>query len=118
MFNLISKIQAASLGQIGEGSNLLLKSNIYDETSSTFNWMEVFNFGAQVLFLVAAIACFVYLVMGGVTMITSEGEAAKKAKARNQIVFAAIGLLVVGAAFAIWRLILAVVGMSDLKTGF
>ena len=121
MFNLVSKVQAVSLGQIGGDTNLLLKEDapIYNASQGSFNWQNLFNFVAQTLFFISAIACFVYLIWGGINMITSSGETAKKEKARNQIVFALIGLLIVGAAFAIWRLILHIVGVDNsLSVGF
>ncbi|MFH2019425.1 MAG: hypothetical protein ABII80_02330 [bacterium] len=55
--------------------------------------------------LVAAIATFLYLVLGGVQWITSSGEKEKVKEARDKITHAIIGLTIVAAAWAIYLLV-------------
>ena len=50
---------------------------------------------------VGGLIAVVYIVIGGINYITSNGDAAKIAKAKNTILYALIGLLVAALAFAI-----------------
>ncbi|MBI2405256.1 hypothetical protein HYV22_03710 [Candidatus Gottesmanbacteria bacterium] len=57
------------------------------------------------LFILAFLMSLFYLLTGGVAWITSEGDKANLEKARNKITHAIVGLIVVAAAFAIFRLV-------------
>lgn len=118
MLQLVKQVQAQTLGKIGEGTSLIQNSEIYD--SGEIQWGALLQRGVTIFFFIAAIACFVYLLWGGYLYITSSGEPSKTAQARDKIIYAAIGLLVVAAAFAIWRLVLNVVGINPdaINTGF
>lgn len=127
MFNIIQQVQAADsggststgtgLGKIGDGTNLITESGIYDE--GKIEWAVLMGTIAQILFFAAAVASFFFLIWGGITFITSSGEAAKKSAARNRIVYAAIGMLITAAAFAIWKLVMTVAGAGGgLNPGF
>lgn len=66
--------------------------------------------------MVAVILAFVYLLYGGLSMITSEGDAAKKATARQRMTWAAIGLLIFAGSWAIFNLITTVAfGGTDVE---
>ncbi len=55
--------------------------------------------------LVAGLATFLYLLLGGLKWITSQGSKDKIQEAKDQITNAIIGLAIVASAWAIYRLI-------------
>lgn len=57
------------------------------------------------LLILAFLLSLFYLLTGGVAWITSEGDKANLEKARNKITHAIMGLIIVAAAFAIFRLV-------------
>src|SRR3990172_10968358 len=57
------------------------------------------------LLIVAALLAFFYLILGGIQWITSGGDKAGMEAARNKITHAIVGLIVVGAAWAIMILV-------------
>lgn len=108
------------LGKIGESSFLVGtagKTGTAIYSNGVINWAALVSLVAQVLFFVAAVATFIFLIWGGLTFITSEGDSGKKAQARNRIMYAAIGMLVTACAFVLWRLILSVIGVEELTPG-
>ena|SRR3989344_4260745 len=54
-----------------------------------------------VLFIVAFIFAFMSLIIGGISWISSAGDKGKLEEARNRIVHALIGLIIVGSAWAV-----------------
>ncbi len=66
----------------------------------------------SVAFIVAAIATFVYLVIGGIEWLTSGGDKTNIEKARNRITAALIGLAIVAASYAIYILVLDFFGID------
>ena len=73
------------------------------------------GWGIQILFLVAGLVAFVYLLLGGIKWITSGGDKGAVEGARNQIIQALIGLIVV---FAAWGLIVLVETLTGIGLGF
>jgi len=65
----------------------------------------------QLIFLVAGIIAFLFLLLGGIKWITAGGDKGKVEEARNQIVQALIGLLIVVAAFALMLFFQEVTGI-------
>lgn len=59
----------------------------------------------NVLLIIAAIASFVYLVLGGLQWITAGGDKGKIEEARNRITGALVGLAITAAAWAIFLLV-------------
>lgn len=59
----------------------------------------------QLLFLIAALATFLYLVMGGIQWITSGGDSKKTEAAGKQITNALIGLAIVAVSWAVMALV-------------
>ncbi len=57
------------------------------------------------LFILAFLMSLFYLLTGGLAWITSEGDKANLEKARNKITHAIVGLVIVAAAYAIFKLI-------------
>lgn len=64
------------------------------------------------LLIVAALLAFLYLVLGGIQWITSGGDKAGMEAARNKITHAIVGLIVVGAAWAIMILVQQFLGIT------
>ena len=55
--------------------------------------------------IITSLAALIFLVLGGVTWVTSGGEKAALESARNKITHAIVGLVVVASAWAMWLLI-------------
>ena len=62
----------------------------------------------NIVFTVAALITFFYLVWGAINWITSGGDKGKVEDARNKITAAVIGLLILAASWAVFQLILNV----------
>ena len=65
-----------------------------------------------VLFFLAGLLAFFFIVTGGIAWITAGGDAKAAASARDRITAAVVGLLVVVAAFAITLILSQVFGIS------
>lgn len=63
-------------------------------------------------FIFAFVAAFFYLLIGGFNWITSGGDKAKLEAARNQITNALIGLIIVGAGWAMMSLVGGFLGIE------
>lgn len=72
---------------------------------------------AELLLIVAAIAAFLFLIIGGLQWITSGGDKAGMEAARNRITAAIIGLIIVAAAWAIMLLVGEFIGVNILSGG-
>lgn len=64
------------------------------------------------LLIIAALITFVYLILGGIQWITSGGDKAAMEAARNKITHAIVGLVIVGAAWAIMMLVQNFLGIE------
>lgn len=67
------------------------------------------------LFIVAFLLAFFFLVTGGIQWLASEGDKAGLEAARNKITHAIVGLIIVGAAWAIMTLVAQFFGMDLTK---
>ena len=54
---------------------------------------------------------FIYLLLAGISYITSNGEPAKTAAAQKKIIYAIIGMVVIGLSFAVLSLIETIFGI-------
>ncbi|MBI2405255.1 hypothetical protein HYV22_03705 [Candidatus Gottesmanbacteria bacterium] len=64
------------------------------------------------LLIIAALLAFLYLILGGIQWITSGGDKAGMEAARNKITHAIVGLIIVGAAWAIMILVQNFLGIT------
>lgn len=64
------------------------------------------------MLIVAALLAFLYLILGGIKWITSGGDKAGMEEARNKITHAIVGLIIVGAAWAIMTLVQNFLGVT------
>ena len=67
-----------------------------------------------ILLIIAALLAFLFLVMGGIQWITAGGDKAGMETARNRITHAIVGLIIVGAAWAIMLLVQSFLGITIL----
>jgi len=65
-----------------------------------------------VLLILSALIAFFYLIMGGISWITSGGDIASMETARNKITHAIVGLIIVGAAWAVMILVQNFLGVQ------
>ena len=64
------------------------------------------------LFIAGFLLAFVYLLVGGIGWITSGGDKTKLESARNQITNALVGIIVVGSAYALAKLVALFFGLN------
>ncbi len=69
------------------------------------------------LLIIAALLAFFYLILGGIQWITSGGDKAGMEAARNKITHAIVGLIIVGAAWAVMLLVQNFLGISVIGSG-
>ncbi len=69
-----------------------------------------------IVIVAGALVALYYLIMGAIGWITSDGEASKVESARNKMLYAVIGLLVLASVWAIYRLVLTLAfNTTDVK---
>ena len=64
------------------------------------------------LLVVAGIAASIYLVIGGIRYITSQGESDQTEQAKSTILYALIGLIVIGLSAALVNFIIGTVAVA------
>ena len=64
------------------------------------------------LLIIAALLAFFFLIFGGIQWITSGGDKTGMEAARNKITHAIVGLVIVGAAWAIMMLVQGFLGLN------
>jgi len=69
---------------------------------------NIFNF----VIIIAAVAFFAYFVIAGMQYLTSGGNKEKVEKAQKQISNALIGLAIVAASWAVWKIIIYFFGID------
>jgi hypothetical protein len=70
------------------------------------------------LLFVAVLLAFFFLILGGIQWITSGGDKAGMEAARNKITQAIVGLIIVGASWAVMILIQKFLGVDFIGGGF
>ena len=84
-----------------------------DPTKVTFTDLGAFiGVLTSVVFIVAGLAAFFYLILGGFQYITSGGDKAGAQAARDRITYAILGLAIIAAAAAILGVAQAVFGIQ------
>jgi hypothetical protein len=77
-----------------------------------------FSFLVNMFLAIAVLASLIYLMLGGIKWVTSGGDADKLAEARNQIMQAIVGVIILIAVFVIWVFIAStVIGTIDFVPG-
>ena len=86
----------------GEVVNNMSECNVETGTSL----MPTIWTGINVLLGVLGVAAVIVIILGGVTYVTSQGDASKVTKAKNTIIYGVIGLVISLLAFAIVNFVL------------
>lgn len=73
---------------------------------------QVLGFVITIAFVIAVLVALMFLLWGGIKWITSGGDKAGVEGARNQIIAAIIGLIIVFLSFFILNLVLGLFGLS------
>lgn len=69
------------------------------------------------LLLIAFILAFFYLILGGIAWLTSGGDKAGVEAARNKIIAAIVGLIIVASSWALFQLVGDALGINFLREG-
>ena len=91
----------------GEDKELICGKKGSDDAYSTIR--NVLN----TVYLYVGIIATIVIIIGGVFYMTSQGDPSKLAKAKNTIIYAAIGLIVTLSAFAITNFVVNAIGGSN-----
>lgn len=75
----------------------------------------IINFALNIVFGIAVIIALFYLVWGAFSWITSSGEQSKTAAARQRIIAAVVGLILLAATWAILNIVLQVIGVNSIE---
>ncbi len=73
---------------------------------------KLISAAVSALLIIAALLAFFFLILGGIQWITSGGDKAGMEAARNKITHAIVGLIIVGAAWAIMILVQNFLGVQ------
>lgn len=111
MYSLLILLSDAT-GKIKPPASKIIKSNAND---SVANVVSVFVTTATII---AGLVFFVMLIIGGLRWLISGGDKAGLEAARNQIVNAAIGLIIVVGAIAVTVIVQTALGISILNVDF
>jgi len=91
-----------------------LPKEVTDGITTTSN---VFQLAVNSLLLVGATIAVVMIMISGIRMITSGGDATKLASAKRRMIFSIIGLILILGAFFLVGIVMKVLGInSDLST--
>lgn len=90
----------------------LTPSPINNPVAPTYQIGKIFGniFGIFIFF--ASLLAFIYLILGGIQWITSGGDKAGVEKARDRIIHAVVGLILIASIWAIVSLIFPALGLS------
>lgn len=81
-------------------------SGVNGGTAASGNLMDLIKKIINVVLGVVGIIAVVMMIIGGISFITSQGDAGKVTKARNTILYGVVGLIVALLAFAIVNFVL------------
>jgi len=103
-------------GSVNPNATTLAGCNIAAENSAN-NLFKTVNGIINVILGVIGIVAVVVIIVGGVSYLTSQGDAGKVAKAKNTILYGVVGMMVALLAFAIVNFILTSVFSTSSTTG-
>lgn len=93
--------------------------DIDSQVKNYFGYSDIGHFISNMInfvITIAAIAFFAYFVMGGFQYLTSSGDKTKTEEARTRITNALIGLAIITASWAIWKIVIYFFGI-DINLG-
>ncbi|MBQ6437776.1 hypothetical protein IJJ12_00140 [bacterium] len=112
---LIKRAQAATLG--GDAAGSTIKSSSQWVSGETIAWGKIIGSITTFLFSAASVLCLIFLIWGGIEMITSGGDKGKFDHGRGRMSSAVIGLLTVACSWAIWSLVMRLLGVDTSSGG-
>lgn len=101
MFPFVEKVFAQATTEIAKPENVNIQSI-----------GKLISALVGTLLIIAALLAFFFLILGGIQWITSGGDKAGMEAARNKITHAIVGLIIVGAAWAIMILVQSFLGIT------
>lgn len=96
-----------------------MESNIGSEAQDFFAFTDIGTLMPRLIdaaIIAGALAALIYFIMGGITWITSGGDAKKTEEAQKHLTNAVIGLVIVVAAFAIFQVVKSFLGLDQAIT--
>ena len=95
------------------GGNIQAPKQVENLTSAAGEFGgNLFGVAINILFITASIIALIFIVLGGIRWITSEGDPKNIAAARSQIIYAVIGLCVVFLAYGIVNIVMGIFGVK------
>jgi hypothetical protein len=100
---MLSPVTAASSNdQIFQGCSQVSGSPVCKEKNTTTNPVShIIKVAVSIVAVMTGVAAVIFIIVGGITMITSGGNTESVAKGRKQIISAIIGLVIVALAWSI-----------------
>ena len=89
--------------------------NIDNQVKGYFGYSSLGNFISNMIsfaIIIASIAFAAYLITGGFQYLTSGGDKTKTEEARSRITNALIGLAIVAASWAVWKIVIYFFGID------
>lgn len=90
----------------GQDVGSYAECNLSSESSST-DLMDTIMAVINVVLGVVGLAAVIMIVIGGISFVTSQGDAAKVTRARNTVLYGVVGLVIALLAFAIVNFVLS-----------
>lgn len=108
MSNLRALVQFADNSKITVGSGGSDTDTVHNLPTTSAN--DILINSLHIVYFVAGIVAVIIIIVAGFTYVTSAGDAVATAKAKNTIMYAIIGLILVILAFAITQFIIGRLG--------
>ena len=111
-FSVIDQLKSSSSDVLPGAEWVLAKGGAEN------GFTQLFSLVLTAFLVIVGILVLIYLLWGALDWITSAGDSGKISSARNKIVKAIIGLIVLASTFAIFGAIQAAFGLDLLKLSF
>ncbi len=99
VFQIVNPVLTGTLGRGTTQTGLTNAGNLISGLISLF-------------LVIGTVAALLYMILGGVAWIVSDGDKGKLEQARNRILQAIVGLIIVAAAWAVWLLLGRFLGIN------
>lgn len=93
---IIASVSAAAAPLVAFAQGGLQQTGNFRGTAGGSDLVQTVGTIINYLLILAGFVATIYLVMGGIRYITSQGEEGETEKAKNTILYAIIGLIVIG----------------------
>lgn len=92
--------------------NILTQAPIHNPVTPSYTVGKLLGGLIGLFILIAFVLSFIFIIIGGINWITSGGDKAKLETARNRIVDALVGLILIASVWAIINLLFPAIGLS------